>query len=134
MHYRRDLSGGPGGCGQVGIRQDATLVQFWDCAEQKSPGRYGTASRANARLLYPNPPRTKVQIQGFFASLRMTKFDGGYSNPEFALKSQKVRARVRAQKRTNHRVEDARMAVCGYSRRDRQGIMEPMSGVEPLTY
>jgi hypothetical protein len=36
-------------------------------------------------LLYPNPPRTKVQIQGFFASLRMTKFDGGYSNPEFAL-------------------------------------------------
>ncbi len=42
-------------------------------------------ARANARLLYPNPPRTKVQIQGFFASLRMTKFDGGYSNPEFAL-------------------------------------------------
>jgi hypothetical protein len=42
-------------------------------------------AKANARLVYPKPRQRKVQIQGFFASLRMTRFDGGYSNPEFAL-------------------------------------------------
>jgi DUF4097 and DUF4098 domain-containing protein YvlB len=42
------------------------------------PQRGSKPPRANARWLYPQGAhRSEVQIQGFFASLRMTKFGGG---------------------------------------------------------
>ncbi len=57
----------------------------WQFAGSESRESDPRRDKANARLVYPKPRQRKVQIQGFFASLRMTKFDGGYSNLEFAL-------------------------------------------------